>query len=118
MIQQLGMKKLTLQDQEGGFFKSKIMLQPIIANITSDLVSDNIIKDKSDLVSFKLTNTVLVVNGKKQSDDIHEKLKQKYLQDPQYPINQLVIKDPNFGLHYDAPGQGMGIGISTDKGDQ
>lgn len=98
-------------------YDSQTHLQPVIANVIDDLVSENIVKDKNDLSSFKLTNTFLTVNGKKQSDELHDKLKAKYLIHPRYITDGLsIINDPQYGLHYDKNGS-MGIGISIDKDD-
>jgi len=49
-------------------------------NILQDLIDAEIITSKKD-VYFKLSNTELVVNGKKQSDVLHTKMKNKYLKD-------------------------------------
>jgi hypothetical protein len=57
-----------------------------------------------------------MVNGKKQAEDIHEKLKSKYLDRSAYPGNfdgmdwNRIKDDPNFGLHFDTSG-GQGLGI-------
>jgi hypothetical protein len=107
-----------LQDDQHGFDRAGVSLQPMIANVIDDLVSENIVKDKSDLSSFKLTNTFLLVNGKKQPDDIHEKLKTKYLTHPRYPLDGPgIANDPHFGLHYDMKNGSMGIGVSVDRDD-
>ncbi|MEO6719908.1 MAG: M56 family metallopeptidase [Ferruginibacter sp.] len=44
----------------------------------SDLLKENLIKDKSDLQSYKLSDEELIVNGVKQSDAMHKKFKAKY----------------------------------------
>ncbi|HTE00709.1 MAG TPA: M56 family metallopeptidase [Mucilaginibacter sp.] len=105
-----------LDAQEGRSFKEPIALQPIITNVIGDLVDQNIVKDKSDL-SFKLTNKSLIVNGVKQPEEIHERFKNKYLSEPQYPLGPGITKDPNFGLQYDAKKGGMGIGVPIDRDD-
>ena len=106
-----------LDMQRKGFFKSPIPLNDIISNVTDDLVSENVIRDKSDLASFKLTNKFLTVNGKKQPDEIHEKLKNKYLSEPRYELTRQIMNDPNFGMHYDAKTGSMGLGIDIDSSD-
>ena len=96
------------------FNRPRIALEPIISDVVNDLVSENIVKDKNDLTSFNLTNTFMVVNDIRQSDEVHEKFKEKYLIQPKYAsLNQEIVTDPNFGLHYDAPNHGMGIGINN-----
>ena len=106
-----------LKDGDRIAYNSSLRLQPVISDVIADLVSENIVKDKSDLSSFKLTNTFLLVNGVKQSDEMHEKLKTKYLAHPRYLMDgPSIINDPHYGLHYDKSGS-MGIGISVDRGD-
>ncbi|MFB9842447.1 M56 family metallopeptidase [Mucilaginibacter ginsenosidivorans] len=107
---------LKLDQQHNGFFKSNFSLNEVISSVTDDLVGENVIKDKSDLSSFKLTNTFLMVNGKKQPDDIHEKLKEKYLDQPGYSMDRQITRDPHFGIHYTKSGS-MGIGIDVDRDD-
>jgi len=106
-----------LDAQQKGFFHPTVPLNDIIANVTDDLVGENVIKDKSDLASFKLTNRFLTVNGKKQSAEIYEKLKNKYLSRSGYELNPQIIKDPNFGVHYDVKTGSMGIGIDIERDD-
>ncbi|MFI5162071.1 MAG: M56 family metallopeptidase [Sphingobacteriales bacterium] len=106
-----------LDMKEKGFFNSAIPLNDIISNVTDDLVTENVIKDKSDLASFKLTNKFLTVNGKKQPDEIHEKLRNKYLSALRYELTPQIMKDPNFGMHYDSKSGSMGLGIDIEKND-
>jgi bla regulator protein BlaR1 len=99
-----------------GYVPPRVKLQPIITNIIADLVSDNIVKDKNAVSSFNLTNGYLMVNGVKQSDKLHNKLKSKYLEGAQYEADRQIINDPKFGFHYQGPGS-MGIGITNDLAD-
>jgi len=98
------------------WLKYDIDLQPAISGVIADLVSANVIGDKSQLSSFSLTNQALMVNGKKQAEDIHEKLKSRYLDRSAYPGNfdgmdwDRIKGNPNFGLHFDTSG-GQGLGI-------
>lgn len=48
--------------------------------IINELSSAGLVKDKENL-SYKLSNDELIVNGAKQSADLHQKLKAKYLKD-------------------------------------
>jgi flagellar biosynthesis GTPase FlhF len=99
--------------QFGELYKGpRIPLQDIMANITDDLVSANVLKNKSDLVKFNLTNSALMVNGVKQSDELHDRLKAKYLEKPDYKINADIAARPNFGLHFNAQNGAMGLGIT------
>jgi hypothetical protein len=93
---------------------SSINLQPVIANVISDLVSANVIQDKSDLIRFNLTNSALMVNGVKQPEALHEKLKTKYLQQSNYyKLNSDIFSDPNFGLHFNAQNGHQGLGVTS-----
>jgi len=95
--------------------KGSIDLQPAITGVIADLVNANVISEKSDLVQFNLTNSALMVNGKKQPDELHEKLKAKYLE--QQKLKFGIAGDPNFGLHFNAQNGDMGLGISINKND-
>src|SRR3569833_3027864 len=129
-IQQFKQKQLFSSDQKWKmqqhdmlafkppFSESRIPLQDIVADIADDLVKNNIVKDKDDLRSFNLTNSTLMVNGKAQSGEAHQKLKDKYLKEGQYPFDQQATENPNFGLHYNTKTGSMGIGISNDPGEQ
>ena len=50
-----------------------------VRQIIGDLSGQNLVSDEENL-SFKLNNRELVVNGKKQPAEIHQKLKEKYIQ--------------------------------------
>jgi len=93
-------------------FKPGIDLQTPIAGIIADLVNANVISDKSDLIKFNLTNSALMVNGKKQPEELHDRLKLKYLEQPNYAMKFSVTEDPNFGLHFNAQNGAMGLGIT------
>jgi hypothetical protein len=60
-------------------------LDPII----SDLKEDNLLND-GDTFSFELDNDRLIVNGKKQSAELHSRYKEKYIKNPgnQYKYSQ------------------------------
>jgi hypothetical protein len=93
-------------------FKPGIDLKTPIYGIIADLVNANVISDKSDLVEFNLTNSALMVNGKKQSEELHERLKLKYLEQPDYALKFGITEDPNFGLHFNTQNGSMGLGIT------
>jgi hypothetical protein len=114
--QQQGLLKEQNERMKQRWLNHGIDLQPAISGVITDLVSANVISDKSQLSSFNLSNKALIVNGKKQAEDIHEKLKSKYLDQSAYPENgdfmdwDRIKNDPNFGLHFDTNGnQGLGI---------
>jgi len=87
----------------------------MIDGVITDLVNENILNDRSTLSSFYLTNSSLMVNGVKQPESIHDKLKVKYLKNSKFHYGQQILDDPNFGLHYDAVRGGMGLGITDVK---
>lgn len=57
----------------------------LTSRIISDLISENVIKSNKNL-SYKLSNASLIVNGVKQSNGIHAKLKNKYIKEKMYSI--------------------------------
>jgi len=116
----LAKQRLLLADQQKQFeglqrrwiAKTSIDLQPVIANVISDLVNASVIGDKSDLIKFNLTNSALMVNGKKQPEELHDRLKLKYLEQPNNKLKSGITEDPNFGLHFNAQNGNMGLGIT------
>jgi len=60
-------------------------LEPIISDLKEEKLLDN-----SDNFSFELNNEELIVNGKKQSKEIHDRYKKKYITNPknQYKFSQ------------------------------
>ena len=77
----------------------------MIADVTNDLINEHVIKDKSDLLTIKLTYSELIVNGVKQPDDIQKKFAAKY-----YPGNSKLAKNQNYGLWYNARTHGVALG--------
>ncbi|HLY68725.1 MAG TPA: M56 family metallopeptidase [Puia sp.] len=93
-------------------------LPGIISKLIDDLVAGGIVKDKTDPVSFNLTNRELIVNGKVQPDNVHEIFKQKYLSAKQYGLEHSgMAEDPDFGLHFDSKTRNLGLGITRNKND-
>jgi beta-lactamase regulating signal transducer with metallopeptidase domain len=80
-------------------------LDKMIEDVTNDLINEHIIKDKSSLLTVKLTYSELLVNGVKQPDDIQKRLAAKY-----YPGNSRTSKNPNYGLWYNARTKGVALG--------
>ena len=54
---------------------------PTVALIITDLLANKLIQSE-DKISFSLTNSELIVNGKTQSKSMHEKFKSKYIKHP------------------------------------
>jgi bla regulator protein blaR1 len=89
-----------------------VNLESIFADVVDDLVTEGVVKDKSDPVSFLLTNRKLIVNGQLQPESIHERLKEKYISPSQYTVSSPgMAEDPDFGLHYNSQSGASGLGI-------
>jgi transmembrane sensor len=54
----------------------------IMRSIISELVEAHLVRDQNTLVWLALNDTVLFINGEKQTAVIHKKFKEKYLQTP------------------------------------
>jgi colicin import membrane protein len=54
----------------------------LVQSLTSDLVSEKVVSSENDLYSVELSSDGLIVNDKKQSADLFQKLKAKYLKKP------------------------------------
>jgi hypothetical protein len=48
-------------------------------SVVEDFVKEKLVKDKSELSSYKLTSEELIINGVKQPDSVHKKFKEKYV---------------------------------------
>jgi len=59
-------------------FQDTQIADKLTRNIISDLISENLI-DSTKLLSYALSDKSLVVNGVKQSEKVHAKLKNKYV---------------------------------------
>jgi hypothetical protein len=51
--------------------------------LTFDLISEGIIHSSDELVSFKLSDTEFIVNGKKVPDDVYQKFRKAYVKAPE-----------------------------------
>ncbi|MDB5150760.1 MAG: hypothetical protein JWQ57_4780 [Mucilaginibacter sp.] len=51
--------------------------------LTADLITGGIIHNSDELVSFKLSDTEFIVNGKKMPDDIYQKFRKAYVKAPE-----------------------------------
>jgi beta-lactamase regulating signal transducer with metallopeptidase domain len=60
--------------------------QKLIKGIIEDLKMDGIVKETEN-ISFSINNKELIVNGKKQSDAVHQKFRMKYLKGESDNIN-------------------------------
>lgn len=60
--------------------KQRQAYEKMQTGMINDLIEGGVIKDKTNL-SYKLSQEELVVNGVKQSADLHKKLKNKYIQE-------------------------------------
>jgi hypothetical protein len=50
-----------------------------IEAMISDLINSGVIKDENELSSIELSEKELLVNGKKQSDELHKRFKERYI---------------------------------------
>jgi bla regulator protein BlaR1 len=78
--------------------------QERVRGIIATLVDEKVVTDPASVDWFGLSEDELIVNGKKQPDELHQRLKAHY-----------DIK-PRYGLYY-GPVQMTGAGIFLDKGD-
>lgn len=58
----------------------------VIRDIISALIKDNIVKERSEIKTFMLTNTTLSVNGKEQPAMLQQQLKTKYIIAPDFVV--------------------------------
>jgi bla regulator protein BlaR1 len=65
--------------------EAKIYFEKTTRGVIDDLIKEGIITDKSDL-SFRLSNDELEVNGVKQPESVHQKLKAKYVNEAGFEI--------------------------------
>ena len=91
--------------------KTYTRLEPMIADVTADLIREQVIADPAALVSFELSNRRLTVNGIVQSQGLQERLRQKYLEDVPAAIDRRQVTDPHFGLYYNARTGFTGMGV-------
>lgn len=61
--------------------KSRVVYEKMQTGLIDDLIKEGAAKTKTDL-SYKLNSEELIVNGVKQSDALHQKLKAKYVEGP------------------------------------
>ncbi|QKJ32240.1 M56 family metallopeptidase [Mucilaginibacter mali] len=78
--------------------------QARVRGVITVLVQEKVVASAADVDWFGLDDEVLMVNGQKQSDALHQRLKEAY-----------GIK-PKYGLFY-GPSKLTGSGIHMDKGD-
>ncbi|MVM33520.1 hypothetical protein GO755_26015 [Spirosoma sp. HMF4905] len=78
--------------------------QERVRGIIATLVQENVVTDPATVDWFGLSDDELVVNGNRQPDALHKKLKAAYGIKPQY------------GLYY-GPVKMVGTGVFLDKGD-
>lgn len=61
--------------------KSRVIFEKMQTELTNDLIKEGVLKDKT-VYSYKLNNDELIVNGVKQPDALHQKMKAKYVKGP------------------------------------
>lgn len=70
---------------EGNTVDDKMDVEKTNKNFIADLVKEKIINTSVGL-SYQMTSQSLIVNGKTQPASIHEKLKEKYIQSPDWKL--------------------------------
>jgi len=58
----------------------------VVRDIMSALIQNNVVKDRSEIKTFMLTNTTFTVNGKEQPTTLQKQLKAKYIVAPDYIV--------------------------------
>jgi hypothetical protein len=58
----------------------------VIRDIMSNLIAGGVIKNRSEINFFLLTDKELIVNGKKMRADLHDALSKKYIKDAGYRV--------------------------------
>ncbi|AEE48759.1 M56 family metallopeptidase [Haliscomenobacter hydrossis] len=59
----------------------------MLLSLVEDMIKDKLVKDKESINSFKLSNDEFLINGVKQSAELHAKYKAKYVKQANYQIN-------------------------------
>lgn len=73
-----------------------------VRNFIKDLVREKVVSDSSAVNWFGISDVELIINGTKQPESLHQRLKEKYGIKPQY------------GLYY-GPVQMIGMGVFIEK---
>jgi len=83
--------------------KDRKEAEELMKNLIDEMISDKLIKDKESLNGFRLTEDAFVVNGVKQSQELHTKYMQKF------------IKRAGYGIYYGSDSRGGGRGYFFGK---
>ena len=99
------MKMIGRRKQKDSLFFQRVeeresVVKETMKDIIADLVTEKIVKDKNDLQWFGLTDTELIVNGVKQPADIHQKLKEKYMRNPEIGFYYGPVQMHGMGYFY------------------
>lgn len=85
--------------------KDRKEAEELLKGLIAEMVNDKLIKDKESLNGFRLTEDAFVVNGVKQSQELHTKYLQKF------------IKRQGYGIYYGSDSRGGGRGYFFGKQD-
>lgn len=83
--------------------KDRKEAEELMKSLIEEMISDKLIKDKESLNGFRLTEDAFVVNGVKQSQELHTKYLQKF------------IKRAGYGIYYGSDSRGGGRGYFFGK---
>ena len=81
-------QKLSLLQHELALEKHQESLQQhhLVSDIIQELTEEGVIKDSNNL-KLKLTNKELIINGKKQSAELHSKVLKRFQDKPGATVN-------------------------------
>lgn len=85
--------------------KDRKEAQALLKSIIEEMIGDKLVKDKESLNGFRLTEDAFVVNGIKQSQELHTKYLQKF------------IKRAGYGIYYGSDSTGGGRGYFFSRQD-
>lgn len=83
--------------------KDRKEAEELLKGLIVEMISDKLIKDKESLNGFRLTEDAFVVNGVRQSPELHTKYMQKF------------IKRAGYGIYYGSDSRGGGRGYFFGK---
>lgn len=69
----------------------------LIKNLIEELIKDDIIPDGKSVTQLMLTNEEFIINGKKQSEELHSKFKAKFLKKPGHSISYRSVS--GYGIY-------------------
>jgi hypothetical protein len=78
--------QVTTADNRGDSGAESDRKKQVIRDIISYLIREHIVQDRASISYFLLTDTAMIVNGKKLPEGRHQRLKKWYIPEPGYII--------------------------------